>query len=232
MGWIVIHGRRNDDDDDDASVVVTPLPTVDNFLSNKYQLLPPSIEIKRTIFSLRNPWARPIISVQVSGITINIIVRRTITTSRCRGEFFPPRSMNNKRVIDEQGCSSTFSIGDMTIREALMMLPRPPDVEGLYPRIGIVNITNVTLCVYESCSSSSVDDVDDISSSGRSLSLKLLLKFSVPDSLFVPVTNMTLGERLLIIIIYVASLSKSDFVLTLLFPYSLFPHTSSRTGWR
>ena len=204
MGWIVIHGRRNDDDDD-ASVIVTPHPTVDNFSSNQYQLLPPSIEIKITIFSLRNPWTRPIISVQVSGITINIIVRRTITTSRRRGEFFPPRSTNNKRVIDEQGSSSTFLIGDMTIREALMMLPRPPDVEGLYPRIGIVNITNVTLCVYESSSSSSssVDDVDDISSSGRSLSLKLLLKFSVPDSVFVPVTNMTLGERLLIIIIYI-----------------------------
>ena len=91
--------------------------------------------------------------------------------------------MNNKQVIDEEGSSSTFLIGDMTIREALMMLPRPPDEEGLYPRIGIVIITNATLCVYESSSSSS-------------LSLKLLLKFRIPDDVFVPVTNMTLGERI------------------------------------
>ena len=163
MGWILIDGGWYDD---------AHLP-VDENLSNKYQLLPPSFEIKSTNFSIRYPWTRPIISVQVSGITINIIVRR----------IFPPRSMNNKQVIDEEGSSSTCLIGDMTIREALMMLPRPPDEEGLYPRIGIVNITNATLCVYESSSSSS-------------LSLKLLLKFRIPDDVFVPVTNMTLGERI------------------------------------
>jgi hypothetical protein len=140
--------------------------------------------------------------------------------------------MNNKRVIDEQGSSSTFLIGDMTIREALMMLPRPPDVEGLYPRIGIVNITNVTLCVYESSSSGSVDDVDDISSSGRSLSLKLLLKFSVPDSVFVPVTNMTLGERSLIIIFMLPFLANRILSSHCSFPALYFHTHSSRTGWR
>lgn len=233
MGWIVIHGTRVNDD---ALVVTTPPPLPVDDLSNQYQLLPPSFEIKSTNFSIRYPWTRPIISVQMSGITINIIVRRTTTFTR-GGEFFPPRSMNNKKVINEDSSSSSFLIGDMTIREALLLLPRPPNVEGLYPRIGIVNITNVTLCVYEIRSSSSVDDVDYGSGSGSDLSLELRLKFSVPDNVFVPVTNMTLGERYLLVItsftMEVCCLTLANRILSSHCPFHmLYHHThSSRTGW-
>jgi hypothetical protein len=134
-------------------------------------MLPPSLEIETADISVRSAWSGPVVSAMLRGITVNVVVRR--------GEFPPV----NNRGID--GTSLLF--GDMTVREALDMLPRPPEAEGTYPRIGIVNITDVTLRVYEN------NGGDDNDIGGRP-SLKLLLKMTVPDEFFAVITNMTLGE--------------------------------------
>lgn len=72
----------------------------------------------------------------------------------------------------------------MTISELIEILPKPPEREGLFPRIGIVNITNATICLYES----KYDD-DKLFSSR-----KLLLKLDIPDQFFLPVADLTVGE--------------------------------------
>eukprot|EP00578_Thalassiosira_sp_NH16_P004823 CAMPEP_0181136414 /NCGR_PEP_ID=MMETSP1071-20121207/33165_1 /TAXON_ID=35127 /ORGANISM="Thalassiosira sp., Strain NH16" /LENGTH=297 /DNA_ID=CAMNT_0023223111 /DNA_START=791 /DNA_END=1684 /DNA_ORIENTATION=+ len=80
------------------------------------------------------------------------------------------------------GDNTALLFGDMPIPEVLEVLPRPPEMEGVYPMIGVMNITNVTLCVYEINNS----DAD---------SLNLLLKMSVPDKFFLPITNLTLAHE-------------------------------------
>jgi hypothetical protein len=134
-------------------------------------MLPPSLEIETVDITVRSAWSRPVVSAMLRGITVIVVVRK--------GEF----SLVNHRGID--GTSLLF--GDMTVREALEVLPRPPEAEGTYPRIGIVNITDVTLCVYE-------NNGGDHNDNGGRPSLKLLLKMTVPDELFLVITDMTLGE--------------------------------------
>ena len=136
--------------------------------------LPPSMEIETLDISFRSAWVRPIISAQVHGIVVNLVIQSS--------EFSLPLQRSNH----DNGKSSNntaFLFGDMTLHEVLEILPKPPEVEGLYPRIGLVNITNVTLCVYENKENNSAE----------SSSLKVLMKIRVPDKIFLPITNMTLG---------------------------------------
>ena len=68
----------------------------------------------------------------------------------------------------------------MPIPEVLYILPKPPEVRGLFPRIGLVNITNVSLRVYE----------NHVKKDGSS-SVKMLLEMTIPDKFFRPITNLT-----------------------------------------
>ena len=176
MGWIAIHGGEEGwavppsppppAVDDDAEPLPRPSPE-----SLPRSMLPPSLEIETVDITVRSAWSRPVVSAMLRGITVIVVVRK--------GEF----PLVNRRGID--GTSLLF--GDMTVREALEVLPRPPEAEGTYPRIGIVNITDVTLCVYE-------NNGGDHNDNGGRPSLKLLLKMTVPDELFLVITDMTLGE--------------------------------------
>jgi hypothetical protein len=176
MGWIAIHGGEEGwavppsppppAVDDDAELLPRPSPE-----SSPRSMLPPSLVIETVDISVRSAWSRPVVSAMLRGITVSVVVRK--------GEF----PLVNHRGID--GTSLLF--GDMTVREALEVLPRPPEAEGTYPRIGIVNITDVTLCVYEN----NGGDHNDI---GGRPSLKMLLKMKVPDEFFLVITDMTLGE--------------------------------------
>jgi len=47
-----------------------------------------------------------------------------------------------------------LKIGDWSLHELVAMLPDPPETEGLYPRLGTVNITDVTIIIHDYSSSS------------------------------------------------------------------------------
>ena len=116
-----------------------------------------SLHIDSADFTFKS-WRYPVVSAHLDQITINIIIQK-----------------------DENRFDDKLLVGDMKIPELLRILPKPPELEGLYPRIGLIKITNVTLCVYEG--------------RGRSeSSLNLLMKVTLPDKLFSPVTNLTLAN--------------------------------------
>eukprot|EP00571_Detonula_confervacea_P011528 CAMPEP_0172305732 /NCGR_PEP_ID=MMETSP1058-20130122/6971_1 /TAXON_ID=83371 /ORGANISM="Detonula confervacea, Strain CCMP 353" /LENGTH=608 /DNA_ID=CAMNT_0013017429 /DNA_START=160 /DNA_END=1986 /DNA_ORIENTATION=+ len=139
---------------------------------NSVSHLPPSLEIETLDISFQS-WTKPIVSAHARGIMINIVIQK--------GEFSFPLQMssNGPRKVAN---NTALLIGDMTIPEVLKILPEPPEKEGLFPRIGIVNITNVTLCVFE-------NKVNNGSP------LILLLKMRVPDKFFLPITNLTLAHK-------------------------------------
>ncbi|KAL3827000.1 hypothetical protein ACHAXA_000064, partial [Cyclostephanos tholiformis] len=183
MGWIEICGDGGGQEEGAAiphrpNVEYDESCTIHNS-STRSSYLPPSISIETMHISIRSLWSRPIVSAHIiSGITMSIVLRR--------GELFP--LVNRHGIID----GMSLLIGDMTLREFVDILPRPPEMEGTYPRIGNVNITNVTLCVYEYDGTGEKDDNID---NKRGTSLKLLFKIEVPDEFFVPIKEMTLAHE-------------------------------------
>lgn len=117
-----------------------------------------SLHIESADFLFQS-WRYPVVSAHLNQISINIIIQK-----------------------DENRFDDKLLVGDMKIPELLKILPKPPELEGLYPRIGVVNITNVTMNVYEGRGSSG------------SSSLNLLMKVTLPNQLFSPVTNLTLAN--------------------------------------
>lgn len=117
-----------------------------------------SLHIESADFSFQS-WRYPVVSAHLNQISINIIIQK-----------------------DESRFDDKLLVGDMRIPELLKILPKPPELEGLFPRIGVVNITNVTLNVYEGRGGSD------------SSFLNLLMKVTLPDQLFAPVTNLTLAN--------------------------------------
>ena len=174
-------------EDDDASCGRrdSPLTSVRSSF-----LLPPSIYVEYTHLTITSAWSRPIVSVRMSGIALSVIVRGTGTGGG--SGLFPPLIIDPNGIVD----GTTLLFGDMTLREFVAVLPKPPDVEGTYPRIGTVNVVNVTLFVYEYDGiggGGGDDDVVDDGSTSRP-SLRLLFHFRVPDEFFVPITELTLGK--------------------------------------
>ena len=140
--------------------------------------LPPSMEIETIDIDIQSAWIYPVISAEVHGIIINVVIQS--------GESVHPLHRSNNHDHGKLPNNRTaFLIGDMNLKEALGILPKPPEMEGLYPRIGLVNITNVTLCVY---------DNKEYNSAG-SPSLKEIMKIRVPDKFFLPITTITLGKN-------------------------------------
>jgi len=174
MGWSGIPGRevvsmstiKSDGEQADASHYST-------------SHLPPSIEIETLDISIQSTWMRPVISAQLHGIVINFIIQS--------GEFVLPlpRSLNHDHG-NKAFNNTAFLVGDMTLHEVLEILPKPPELEGLYPRIGLLNITNVTLCVYE----------NKYNHNAGASSLKVLMKMRVPNKFFLPISNLTHGKHL------------------------------------
>eukprot|EP00574_Skeletonema_japonicum_P006212 CAMPEP_0201722910 /NCGR_PEP_ID=MMETSP0593-20130828/7114_1 /ASSEMBLY_ACC=CAM_ASM_000672 /TAXON_ID=267983 /ORGANISM="Skeletonema japonicum, Strain CCMP2506" /LENGTH=571 /DNA_ID=CAMNT_0048213921 /DNA_START=41 /DNA_END=1756 /DNA_ORIENTATION=+ len=117
-----------------------------------------SLHIESADFSFQS-WRYPVVSAHLNQISINVIIQK-----------------------DENRLDDKLLVGDMKIPELLKILPKPPELEGVYPRIGVVNITNVTLNVYEG------------RGSGDSSSLNMLMKVTLPDQLFSPITNLTLAN--------------------------------------
>lgn len=168
---------------------------------------PPSLEIDSVDVAFQS-WSRPVVSVQLHGITINIVIqkggnkiplpprkrydKRLFYSSGPREGFYMPFTADNTGSDKKYSVINTILIGDMTIPQVLQLLPKPPEFEGIYPMIGVVNITNVTLCVYEK-----KDSTGDTAagSSSPSSSLNLMLKMKVPDKFFLPISNLTLSHQ-------------------------------------
>mmetsp|Transcript_10857 Transcript_10857/g.20169 ORF Transcript_10857/g.20169 Transcript_10857/m.20169 type:complete len:693 (+) Transcript_10857:132-2210(+) len=105
-----------------------------------------------------------VLSAQIQGVVINIVL--------------------------QQG--GLLALGAMPIQEALYLLPKPPEVYGLFPRIGVLNVTDVTLNLYENKIFVRTGNYDD---GGSLSSLKLLGKMRIPDKFFTPVTNLTVANE-------------------------------------
>jgi len=121
---------------------------------------------------------RPVIDVNASGVVVHFVV-------------------GYGRVgMDGSGGGVAVPmvwLGNSTLEEVTDMIPASSTEEGLYPRLGIVNITDVTLVIYNLIDSGSSfrkgvgDDDDD----DRSVPTKEIV---IPDEIFLPLLQVTIGE--------------------------------------
>uniref|UniRef100_A0A7S4JMU2 Uncharacterized protein n=1 Tax=Odontella aurita TaxID=265563 RepID=A0A7S4JMU2_9STRA len=86
---------------------------------------PPAVEIGEVRMEWRS-WLYPVVDTHVSDVTFNVV----IGTNKS-GALGIPRPV--------------VTVGTTPVDEALEMIPDPPEEEGTYPRIGIVNVTNVSV---------------------------------------------------------------------------------------
>mmetsp|Transcript_12059 Transcript_12059/g.25928 ORF Transcript_12059/g.25928 Transcript_12059/m.25928 type:complete len:691 (-) Transcript_12059:1334-3406(-) len=104
-----------------------------------------------------------VLSAQIQGVVINIVLQK----------------------------EGLLALGAMPIQEALYLLPKPPEDYGLFPRIGVLNVTGVTLNLYENKIVPGGNDDDG----GSLSSLNLLGKMRIPDKFFAPVTSLTVAHE-------------------------------------
>ena len=133
--------------------------------------LPPAINVE-TFHLSWSSWEFPIISAHFHGVSVSVVLQDGLSFP-----FTFPDDNKKQRVEDEIAL-----VGDMTFWDFIRLLPKPPDREGLYPRIGTVKITDVTLAIYQR-------------KTHPNRSLDLLLEINVPDKVFAPVLNLTETHR-------------------------------------
>ena len=125
--------------------------------------LPPAINVGTLRLSWSS-WEFPVVSAHLHGVSASVVLQDGF-------------SFNKKQRVDEIAL-----VGDMPVWDFIRLLPRPPDREGLYPRIGTINITNASLAVYQR-------------KTQANQSLDLLVEINVPDKIFSPVLNLTETHR-------------------------------------
>lgn len=146
--------------------------------------LPPAMEIETFDVSFQS-WIQPVVSVHAENIALNFVIQKGILSLPLP---FPKKDIdtsdsNADSQTDGNGGFS-LSIGDMTIQEAIELLPKPPEREGIYPMIGVVNVSNVTVYLWEIGSNKGQ----------KQKTLHLLMKLKIPDEFFIPVVDLTSGE--------------------------------------
>ena len=113
-------------------------------------------------------WTKPVISLDLHGVALNFVLQKG-------------RLVNSiTQLADNTGLS--IQIGDMTIQEAISMIPKPPEKEGLYPMVGTVSITNMSLDVVERSNRKSDKPFHNLTT------------IKVPDEFFIPLVNLTNGK--------------------------------------
>ena len=110
------------------------------------------------------------ISIDVHGSTLKFVLQKGRLVN----------SITNHQLADNTGLS--IQIGDMTIPEAISMIPKPPEKEGLYPMVGTVSITNMSLDVVERSNRKSDEPFHNLTT------------IKVPDEFFIPLVNLTSGK--------------------------------------
>jgi hypothetical protein len=149
---------------------------------------PPIIEINRLSFDWHS-WSRPVVDFNASGVVIHLVVGSTVDTA----------SSGPVQGLHGQLNFPSISLGNSTIPEILQAIPPPPTREGLYPRMGIVNITNVNITVYGYPSVNShminrdtIESEEDIEM--NSSPLTRMWSIHIPDEVFVPLLYATQGK--------------------------------------
>lgn len=118
---------------------------------------PPAVRIKDLSVDIHSIF-EPVIDVNASGIVINIVSDKDVIP-------ITPKITVPFTVI---------KVGDWTLNEIFDLIPPPPEKEGLYPRLGIVNITDVRIL------SGSTKD-----------GFTALNETTVPDEFFFPLYELT-----------------------------------------
>eukprot|EP00554_Chaetoceros_debilis_P002041 CAMPEP_0194082342 /NCGR_PEP_ID=MMETSP0149-20130528/7876_1 /TAXON_ID=122233 /ORGANISM="Chaetoceros debilis, Strain MM31A-1" /LENGTH=681 /DNA_ID=CAMNT_0038764479 /DNA_START=56 /DNA_END=2101 /DNA_ORIENTATION=+ len=125
-------------------------------------MIPSAIEIS----DLSLEWGtvhKPVVNINATNITINVVYGKEKMNIDSFGfDFDFGRSRpgdNNSGVggdnkIEFPVETPYLKIGDWSLHELVAMLPDPPEAEGLYPRLGTVNITDVTIIIHDYSSSS------------------------------------------------------------------------------
>lgn len=158
--------------------------------------LPPALEVDDLEISFRS-WSSPVISANIRGIKVNVVMQPRASPINFPFQISGNSGDHNRNEfcpIDELSIEKRTGppvlIGDMTILEALRILPEPPKKEGLYPRIGVLNVTNASISVYFTDGDSSLRNGINSTSA-----LSLLAKIQVPEKIFSPILNVTEGKN-------------------------------------
>jgi hypothetical protein len=139
---------------------------------------PPIIEIDQLSIHWHS-WKYPVIDVNASNVMVHVIVGSALddhtTSTRVQGLHGP---LNLPFIL----------LGNSTIPEVLQAIPQPPVKEGLYPRMGVVNITNVTV--------ETMGNIRIETQPHTSKVLTQLWSINIPDEVFIPLLYATLGKTL------------------------------------
>jgi len=159
--------------DDDEPTNVLPTAVVDRKDSYGNAYFSPDLDPQPAleIAYLESNWHsvfEPVVDVNVSGVVAHFVV-------------------GYGRVPIHSAISIPMPmvwIGNSTLEEVMDMMPTTPTEEGLYPRLGIVNITNVTILVHDLIN----DSKNDV---GRNRSPPIS-EIVIPDELFLPLLQVTI----------------------------------------
>eukprot|EP00553_Chaetoceros_curvisetus_P010671 CAMPEP_0204618982 /NCGR_PEP_ID=MMETSP0717-20131115/5472_1 /ASSEMBLY_ACC=CAM_ASM_000666 /TAXON_ID=230516 /ORGANISM="Chaetoceros curvisetus" /LENGTH=352 /DNA_ID=CAMNT_0051632853 /DNA_START=473 /DNA_END=1531 /DNA_ORIENTATION=+ len=105
---------------------------------------------------------KPIVNINATNITVNVV-------------FSADKLMIGSNL---EVSIPSIKLGDWTVDELISMIPDPPETVGLYPRLGIVNLTDVTVIIN--------DERDD----GRKQDATVKI-FDLPNELFLPLMLLT-----------------------------------------
>jgi hypothetical protein len=123
-------------------------------------MIPSAIEIS----DLSLEWGKvhqPVVNINATNITINVVYGKEKMNIDSFGFDFGRSRPGDSNSDGGSGNKIEFpvetpylKIGDWSLHELVAMLPDPPETEGLYPRLGTVNITDVTIIIHDYSSSS------------------------------------------------------------------------------
>jgi len=133
----------------------------DNRMLNHFSH-PPLVQINEMAISV-DDFFKPIISTNISGIVLNIVFGPNIVQMNGGG-------MGNLEVP----VPMFIWVGGFTLNELFDLIPPPPEEVGLYPRLGITNVTDAKIIIH---------DKDDNGS---------MAYIHIPDEYFLPLHQVTI----------------------------------------
>ena len=142
-------------------------------IANQSAQLPPAVYIESMAIHFQS-WMKPIVSVDAKGIEVNVVVQK--------GGLTIPKPIQNVNRDDDEHPGLSLQIGDMAIQEAMRYMPKPPEEEGIFPMIGLINITNLSLNAIE------------FKGKRAQNTLHTLANLYIPDEIFQPLANLTTGK--------------------------------------
>ncbi|GFH60127.1 hypothetical protein CTEN210_16603 [Chaetoceros tenuissimus] len=121
----------------------------------------PTAEISSLVLNWHD-FVKPVVDMNVSGVCIHL---------RFQTE-----------MIEEAGFKiplPTCRIGNFSISEVIDLIPSPPDREGLYPRLGVTRVSNVTVL-------SHIQNDEEEGEGGETTTM-----LQIPNDTFVPLYDLT-----------------------------------------